>query len=192
MKNRPMLNVVSLFLCLSVLLVSGCAAALSYPFTGKTVSTGAKVRDYPGTNGRVIYTLQPGEEIKVTSKTGEWYIVDLGRSRGYVHQNFLTVSASPRNPVAGELVLDPEYTAYHYSDYYQAIEVEKYASVDWRGANFRTVMDTAMPAAYVLHEKTTGYVFCLIPAGNEYWAVVLYNGEYGYVNANRLNLSGSW
>ena len=192
MKNRLFLSVLSVSLCLSVLLVSGCAMALSYPFTGKAVSTGAKVRDYPGTNGNVIYTLQPGEEIKVTSKTGEWYIVDLGRKKGYVHQNFLSVSTQPNNPLPGELGLNPEYAAYHYSSYYQAIGVEKYTSVDYRGAYFRTIMDTALQPTYVLHANTTVYVFCLIPAGNEYWAVVLYNGEYGYVNANHLNISASW
>ncbi len=220
MKRQFGKSFVSLLVIVSVLLGGFAALAEDFPFTAIGGDGGARLRSYPSAGATVVGTLQAGELVTVTGRQGDWYAVTGPVSRAYVSVSQVRFfSKTTYNPIDMALVWNPEYAASYYSVFPQASGVEKHVSTGRRGANlYRTIgtsftftgqgdpfqsggsfrigdlssIETQDNTPVTLHADTEVYVFCLVTAGSNKYAVVRYGSMYGYVDANYLDWATAW
>ena len=185
----------------------GGAKLRNYPSTGATVVGTLQAGELVTVTGR------QGDWYVVAGPVSRAY-VSVNQVRFY--------SKTTYNPINMALVWNPEYAASYYYCFPQATGVEKHVSTGRRGANlYKTVgksfsvsmegdpfgtgqsggsfqisglgnlmADDNTPVT--LHGNTEVYVYCLVTAGNNTYAVVRYGDTYGYVDSGHLDWSTAW
>ncbi len=76
-----------------LLLCSSALAALKYPFYTVTTDE-VRLRKSASLKAIVVENVAKGEQIEVLGKTGKFYHVNVGGTKGYIHQDFVSTAQS--------------------------------------------------------------------------------------------------
>ncbi len=88
----------------SMLRQSGTLPAAGVDAVGRGVIAGNQVtlRAAPATSARKLASLQMGQQVGILSRRGDWYEIQIGTLRGFVHHTLLTPLASPEESAVEE------------------------------------------------------------------------------------------
>ncbi|MGI6200170.1 MAG: SH3 domain-containing protein [Christensenellales bacterium] len=138
--------------------------------TGTVTASSLNVRSGPGTGYGVVGGLTRGVKVTLLDKSGDWYLVQYNRVKGYVSATYISVDGSGGS--SGGSTTDPATGT---------------GTVTASSLRVRSGPGTGYATLRTLPRGTT--VTVLGKSGD--WVQISYGGSTGYVSAEYLEVSGS-
>ena len=158
--RRIITLVLALVLSVSTLFITASAAGNTMYGIGFVNASSLRLRSEANTNSTILATAYRNECAVIISKSGEWYKVNYNLQEGYMHEDYLTVSAK-ENAELG------------------------YGKVTGSGVNMRSGPSTSYTVAAVSSKGDKCYIIGL----NNGWYKVIYNGKICYIRSDYVELT---